>query len=115
MAMDYESVAMNHIASPSGNAVLFLQLMLVGAGIALAALIPPAHGSMIAIPLFSESRSAGLGTMIAAGARIERAGPIAGSLIITADRNAILAGALKNGVLLMPTSVAGCRTDGAER
>ena len=104
---------MDRNASPLGIIPALLQLSLVSAGIALVALMPPAQGNMVAIPLFSESRSAGMAALISAGARIERAGPIAGSLVLAADRDAILPEALKHGILLLPTSIAGCRTAGS--
>jgi hypothetical protein len=93
--------------------MLLLQLLLVSGGIALVALAPPAHGSMIAVPLIPHMRSDGLARMIEAGARIERAGPTPGSLILVADRKAVAAGAITHGILLLPTYVAGCRSGGA--
>ncbi|HEX7781367.1 MAG TPA: hypothetical protein VF509_01025 [Sphingobium sp.] len=103
---------MDRSPSPLTYTLVLLQLLLVSAGIAVAALMPPAQGNIIAIPLLSSSRNAGMAALIAEGARIERAGPVAGSLILVADRNAILPEALKHGILLLPTAIAGCRVTG---
>ncbi|QUT06197.1 hypothetical protein KFK14_01530 [Sphingobium phenoxybenzoativorans] len=92
---------------------LFLQFLLISGGIAFSALIPPAHGAMVAIPLVPQMRSEGMSRLIASGARIERAGPTSGSLVLVADRNAIAADAIRHGILLLPTAIAGCRSGSA--
>lgn len=94
------------------NIPLVLQFLLICGGIAGIALTPPAHGSMVAIPLIPQMQSEGMAQMIAAGARIERAGPTPGSLVLIADRGAIAVHAMTHGILLLPTSLAGCRTEG---
>jgi hypothetical protein len=99
---------MDQNRSDRGRTILIAQFFLILTGIAIVALMPPASGAMIAWPLLQGQRSTGIDAMLAAGARIERAGPLPGSLVLNADRAAMLWPALDNGVLLFSTTLSGC-------
>lgn len=85
-------------------------MLIVLAGLPVVALVPPAHGAMLALPLLPHARPAA--ALVDAGAKILRPGPVEGSIVLSADRNAILPAALGNGILLLPTALTGCALPG---
>lgn len=90
----------------SVNAALPAQFLLVVMGIAMIAVMPPARGEMVALSMTGSSRAAA--SLVNAGARIVRPGPVPGSLVINADRTKISGAALRHGVLLLSTALPGC-------
>ncbi len=103
---------MNHSPTPIYHRLPVTQSLLILTGLMLLSTIPPARGNMVAVPLLASQRAAGMAGMIHTGARVVRAGPIIGSLVLHADRNAITSIALLHGILLLPTTLTGCESGG---
>jgi hypothetical protein len=100
---------MDQSAAPMQYRLFIIQFLLVMIGLTGLALIPPAQGRMIAIPLFAPQGAAGMSAIVHSGTRIIGAGPFSGSLVLQADRHLIASIALRHGILLLPTTVAGCQ------
>ncbi len=62
---------------------------------------PPARGSILLVPLTPAARSALLSGAIAHGARLEGAGPVAGSVVVQAERAALAPAMRAAGVLMI--------------
>ncbi|CAN5136285.1 hypothetical protein BH10PSE12_BH10PSE12_38220 [soil metagenome] len=105
--MQYRS--MDHAAGPPSNRLFVAHSLLVVVGLLLLTAISLTQGSVIAVPLLASQRASGMADMIDAGARIVRAGPVTGSLVLRSGRNAIALIALRHGILLLPTTLAGCQ------
>jgi hypothetical protein len=69
---------------------------------------PPASGSMLLLPLASAKGGAALQIALDHGARLEGAGPFAGSFVIRAERDQIAGSMLKAGVIMLAATPMLC-------
>jgi hypothetical protein len=78
--------------------------------IATAALLPPAHGAILLLPLGrgSDDGDAVARWSIAAGAQLLGPGPLPGSLVVVGDRGALAAAAWRHRSLIVTGAFAGC-------
>ncbi len=71
-------------------------------------LAPPAHGRILLVPLMPGSGVHLAADVLARGARLVAPGPIGGSLIVDGDRDRIVAGLLRRGVVPVSATVLDC-------
>lgn len=76
------------------------QTLLVAVVMLAALLAPPASGSILLVPLHGQG-GAVLQDALKHGARLEGAGPIAGTFVVRADRDQLLSAMLHSGVLML--------------
>lgn len=86
---------------------IFAQLSLL-AMVGVLAMVPPAQGRMLVIPLLPVSQETSAAWTVAAQARLIGAGPLPGALIVDGPRHALLPAALRHGALLINTNFVGC-------
>lgn len=99
----------NHVWMPNldaSSSALVLQGLLAALVVFAIAIVPPAEGFMLIVPLQSTSRP--VDAAIRAGALLVSAGPIAGSVIVRGDRNRIIAPAMADGNIVIATGERGC-------
>lgn len=80
-------------------------------GIAALALAPPAHGEMLLIPLAPRAGDGLAALVVARGGRLAGGGPIAGSLVVDADRDRLAADLWRRGVVAVAGAAARCGGD----
>jgi hypothetical protein len=66
-----------------------------------APLMPPASGSILLLPIASGHSGSVLQQALDRGARLEMAGPIAGTFVVHAERDRLAAAMLRAGVLML--------------
>ena len=71
-------------------------------------LVPPAHGRILLVPILPGSGSHLAADMIVQGARLVAPGPTSGSLVVDGDRDRIMAGLLRRGVIPMSAVLVDC-------
>lgn len=71
-------------------------------------LVPPARGPILLVPIMPGSGSHLAADMIAQGARLVAPGPTRGSLVVDGDRDRIVAGLLRRGVVPMSAVLVDC-------
>ena len=79
---------------------------------------PPPRGAMLLVPTTTAAAAALPRVALASGARLLAHGPVQGSLVVQADRAALLAPAAGAMILLLAAPDAGCgvqRTSGGPR
>lgn len=84
-----------------------LQCIGVGGGLAALALAPPAAGAMLLVPLGPDAQGV-VAAAVGAGARLIGAGPLPGSIVVDAERAALLPVMLRSGALVTAASPAAC-------
>lgn len=88
--------------APSFSAAPVVAQTLLVAVVMLAALLaPPVSGSILLVPLHGQARGAVLQDALKHGARLEGAGPIAGTLVVRAERDQLASAMLHSGVLML--------------
>ncbi len=85
-----------------------LQLLLIAGVIGWAALRPPARGAMLVVPMAGESLAPALARAVAQGAGLLKEGPIAGSLILVGEREAIADALAGSSTLLIAAPARAC-------
>lgn len=97
------------MAAPARNVVTTaVQLFLVTGGMAATALAPPAHGTLLAVPLTGGTAADTINLALARGAAIEGEGPFAGWIVLRGDRDRLAAPLRAHGILLLAGSPATC-------
>lgn len=93
------------------------QVALVVLGLAGLAAAPPARGAMWLVPLTQGARGQVARLALAGDAQLVAEGPVAGSLVVRADRARLLRPLLASGVLVLAAPPAGCGpvADGVSR
>lgn len=77
------------------------QLLLVTIGLAIAAVRPPLHGALLAVPLTGATQGELIDLAMANGATIDGRGVLPGSLVVRGDRARLSAPMRAHGVLLL--------------
>ena len=88
--------------------LVFTQLIIVLMVMIGAILAPPATGSILLLPLGNSSSGAMLHQAFASGARLEGAGPVAGSFIVRGDRARLSSAMRESHVLMIAASPILC-------
>lgn len=96
------------LVSIRSDLTLAWQIALAGAALAVAALAPPAHGALLAVPLSGEPMGRIVDVALAHGATIAGAGPLPGSVVLRGDRARLAAPLRAHGVLLLAGSKPLC-------
>lgn len=72
------------------------------------ALLPPATGRMLILPLSASAGRQAAALAVGGGARLMGAGPVAGSLIVWGDRDRLLTRVTHSGALLLAAPPGAC-------
>jgi hypothetical protein len=75
--------------------------------LAVLALAPPARGAMLLVPVASDAGGM-VGAAVHAGARLIGAGPLPGSVVVEAERAALLPLMIRRGALVTAANPAAC-------
>lgn len=105
--MRSKAISTQGISSFSSGPVI-VQTLVVGLVMLAALLAPPASGSILLLPLHAGQSGAVLRDALAHGARLEGAGPIAGSFVVRAERDRIAPAMLGEGVLMLAAAPLLC-------
>ena len=87
-------------APAASSAPVIAQTLLVGLVMLAALLAPPASGSILLVPLHGQAGVV-LRDALQHGARLEGAGPIAGTFVVRAERDQLASTMLSSGVLML--------------
>lgn len=87
---------------------IIAQTLIVGFAMVAALLTPPATGSILLVPLGHGGSGIALQRALETGARLEGAGPIAGSFVVDGDRNRLAPVMLNAGVLILAAPALLC-------
>lgn len=71
-------------------------------------LAPPAHGRILLVPIWPGSGSHLAADMVDHGARLVALGPTRGSIVVDGDRDRIVPGLLRRGVIPMSAVLVDC-------
>lgn len=107
--MDRSSLPQPNASSSIRRRPVALAGQCVGVAVVLAALAlaPPQAGAMLLVPLAADG-GAVVAAAVGAGARLIGAGPLPGSIVVQAERTAILPTMLRAGALVTAASPAAC-------
>lgn len=86
-----------------------VQLLLAATGMAAAAVVPPAHGAMLAVPLTGGSAGETINIALANGATVEGMGVLAGSVVVRGERARLAAPMRAHGIVLIVAASALCQ------
>lgn len=87
--------------NPAGIGWILAQTLIVGLVIIVAIVAPPQTGSILLLPLGSGDPGRILELALERGARLEGAGPFAGTFIVRAQRDNLARAMLDAGVLML--------------
>lgn len=85
-----------------------IQIAVLIAGAALLAMLPPARGVMLLVPVLSSDIAVPIRTAVAHGAAIIATGPVPGSILVYGDRARLAALWRSHRILLLAAPAAGC-------
>jgi hypothetical protein len=88
-------------------ALIAIQCLFVGAAGGVLMLAPPAQGAMLIVPPFGNPAAA-IDAAVRADAVLIARGPLPGSVVVRGDRDAMLAGVLAAGAVIIAARPAGC-------
>jgi hypothetical protein len=89
------------------TAPIAVQCLLVGAAGGVLMLAPPAEGAMLIVPSFA-GPAAAIDAAIRADARLIGRGPLPGSVVVRGRRDAMLAGVVAAGAIVIAARPMGC-------
>lgn len=89
---------------------IYLPIQLGLAACVLPALLlaPPARGRILLVPILAGSGSHLAADMVGRGARLVAPGPTDGSIVVDGDRDRIMPGLLRRGVIPMSAALVDC-------
>lgn len=88
--------------------IVALQLLVVSMTLAAGLAMPPRRGEMLLLPLTGKSAGTVAALALAGGARIVGRGRLPGSLLVSAERGAMLARALPAGIVVLRAGLPLC-------
>jgi hypothetical protein len=87
--------------NPAAIGWILAQTLIVGLVIVVAIVAPPESGSMLLVPLGAGDPGTVLQRALDRGARLEGAGPFAGTFVVRAQRDRLAPEMLRAGVLML--------------
>lgn len=95
-------------SAASGFPTLALQLVAVVGMVAALALVPPAQGRMLLVPVLPGAEQGMVARATSAGALLLARGPLPHSMIVTGDRTRVSHDMLAHGVLVLAAPAGEC-------